>query len=210
MLNIALVDDHAVVRQGYRRLLELEDDMKVVAEFAEAQSAYRAFSEGTLGRVDLVVLDLSLPGASGLDLLRRLAQRCPQLKVLIFTMHDSVAMVTQCLRAGAAGFVTKNSEPALLVDAVRRAARGELPLSPDVAQAVRQGAGSAPHAALSPRAFVVFLSLVDGHSVEDIAQTLRLSGKTVANYQTQIRRTLGVDSSVELLRYAQRHGLVTL
>lgn len=210
MLNIALVDDHAVVRQGYRRLLELEDDMKVVAEFAEAQSAYRAFSEGTLGRVDLVVLDLSLPGASGLDLLRRLAQRCPQLKVLIFTMYDSVAMVTQCLRAGAAGFVTKNSEPALLVDAVRRAARGELPLSPDVAQAVRQGAGSAPHAALSPRAFVVFLSLVDGHSVEDIAQTLRLSGKTVANYQTQIRRTLGVDSSVELLRYAQRHGLVTL
>lgn len=206
-LRIGLVDDHAVVRAGYRRLLELEG-MAVAAEFADADSAYAALSVGERCPVDLLVLDLSLPGRSGLELLRRLSARRPELKVLVFTMHDSTATVVQCLRAGAAGFVTKSSAPEELIEAVHRAWRGELALSPDVAQAARQAAEPAPHLQLSTREFDVLQALLRGASVEEISQQLRLSPKTVANYQTLVRQKLGVSNAVELLRYAREHGLV--
>ncbi len=206
-LRVALVDDHAVVRAGYRRLLELEADMAVVAEYSDAESAYSALAGGAA--VDLLVLDLSMPGRSGLELLRRLAQRRPELPVLVFTMHDSAAMIEQCLRAGAAGFVTKSSAPEVLVEAVRRAARGEIALSPDVAAlTAAQPPQPPPHHALSSREFDILNQLLVGHSVDEIAQTLRLSVKTVANYQTQIRQKLGVGGAVELLRYAREHGLM--
>lgn len=205
-LRIGLVDDHAVVRAGYRRLLELEG-MAVAAEFADADSAYAALSVGERCPVDLLVLDLSLPGRSGLELLRRLSARRPDLKVLVFTMHDSAATVAQCLRAGAAGFVTKSSAPEELIEAVHRAWRGELALSPDVAQAARQAAEPAPHLQLSTREFDVLQALLRGASVEEISQQLRLSPKTVANYQTLVRQKLGVSNAVELLRYAREHGL---
>ncbi|WP_028999734.1 response regulator [Azohydromonas australica] len=206
-LRIGLVDDHAVVRAGYRRLLELEG-MAVAAEFADADSAYAALSVGEACPVDLLILDLSLPGRSGLELLRRLSARRPELKVLVFTMHDSAATVAQCLRAGAAGFVTKSSAPEELIEAVHRAWRGELALSPDVAQAARQAAEPAPHLQLSTREFDVLQALLRGASVEEISQQLRLSPKTVANYQTLVRQKLGVGNAVELLRYAREHGLV--
>lgn len=207
-LRVALADDHAVVRAGYRRLLELEPDMAVVAEFGDADSAYRALAADAAAAVDLLVLDLSMPGRSGLELLRRLAQRRPGLPVLVFTMHDGAAMIEQCLRAGAAGFVTKSSAPEMLVDAVRRAARGETALSPDVA-AIAAAPSTAPHRSLSSREFDILQQLLAGRGVDEIAQTLRLSGKTVSNYQTQIRQKLGVGSAVELLRYAREHGLTT-
>jgi DNA-binding NarL/FixJ family response regulator len=205
-LRVALADDHAVVRAGYRRLLELEPDMAVVAEFGDADSAYRALAADAAAAIDLLVLDLSMPGRSGLELLRRLAQRRPDLPVLVFTMHDGAAMIEQCLRAGAAGFVTKSSAPEVLVDAVRRAARGETALSPDVAT-IAAAPSAAPHRSLSSREFDILQQLLAGHGVDEIAQTLRLSAKTVSNYQTQIRQKLGVGSAVELLRYAREHGL---
>jgi DNA-binding NarL/FixJ family response regulator len=207
-LRVALVDDHAVVRAGYRRLLELEPDMAVVAEYGDAESAYRALAAEAGEVVDLLVLDLSMPGRSGLELLRRLAQRRPALRVLVFTMHDGAAMIEQCLRAGAAGFVTKSSAPEVLVEAVRCAARGEIALSPDVA-AIAAAPPFAPHRNLSSREFDILQQLLAGHGVEEIAHTLRLSAKTVSNYQTQIRQKLGVGSAVELLRYAREHGLAT-
>lgn len=207
-LRIALVDDHAVVRAGYRRLIELESDIEVVGEFADADGAYVALTRGAACPVDVLVLDLSMPGRSGLELLRRLSLRWPALRVLVFTMHDSAAMVAQCLRAGAAGFVTKSSEPALLVDALRRAARGERPLSPDVAAAAQSSsAAHPPHLDLSTREFDILQGLIAGRGVEQIAEALRLSPKTVSNYQTLIRQKLGVTNTVELLRYARLHGM---
>ena len=207
-LRVALADDHAVVRAGYRRLLELEPDILVVAEYGDADAAYSGLTAPG-GAVDLLVLDLSMPGRSGLEMLRRLSQRLPALPVLVFTMHDGAAMVAQCLRAGAAGFVTKSSAPELLVDAVHRAARGETVLSPDVAQQEPLHRGEPPHAGLSGREFDILQQLLDGRGVDEIAQTLRLSAKTVSNYQTQIRQKLGVSSAVELLRYARENGLGT-
>lgn len=209
-LRIALVDDHAVVRTGYRRLIELEPDLKVVAEFADADSAYAQLTREAVCPIDLLILDLSMPGRSGLDLLRRLRLRWPAIQVLVFTMHDSAAMVGQCLRAGASGFVTKSSPPEMLVEAVRRTARGETPLSPDVAEAAHRTEALPPHLDLTTREFDILQQLLIGRSVEEISQSLYLSAKTVANYQTLIRQKLGVGNTVELMRYARAHGLATL
>jgi DNA-binding NarL/FixJ family response regulator len=209
VLRVALADDHAVVRAGYRRLLELEADIVVAAEYADADAAYSALTSPSVDRIDLLVLDLSMPGRSGLELLRRLTQRLPALRVLVFTMHDGAAMVEQCLRAGAGGFVTKSSAPEVLVDAVRRAAHGEVVLSPDVALLAPRGdADAAPHRQLSSREFDILQQLLAGRGVDEIALGLRLTPKTVSNYQTQIRQKLGVGNALELMRYAHEHGLL--
>jgi len=203
-LRIGLLDDHAVVRAGYRRLIELEPDLAVVAEFENAEQAYAELSGCRAPSLDVLVVDLSLPGQGGLDLLRRLAQRLPALKTLVFTMHDSPVTVSKCLSAGAGGFVTKSSPPKILVDSLRRVARGEVVLSADVATACSD---PSPHSVLSVREFDILQRLLAGDGVDRIADTLSLSAKTVANYQTEIRRKLGVGNAIELLRYARRHGL---
>ena len=203
-----LVDDHAVVRAGYRRLLEDEPDLQVVGEHGDADAAYAALGSLPQGSADLLVLDLSMPGRSGLDMLRRARLRWPSLRVLVFSMHDSPAMVAQALQAGAAGFVTKSSDPALLVAALRRVARGETGvLSPDLAGAAGHPGAAPPQHALSAREFDVLRGLVDGLTLEQIAERLHLSPKTVSNHQTQIRQRLGVATAVDLLRYAQAHRL---
>ena len=202
-IRVLLVDDHAVVREGYRRLLELEPDVAVVGECPDAESA-RALLEDNGQAVDVLVLDLSMPGSGGLALLHHVTQTWPALRVLVFTMHDSPTMVEQALRAGAAGFITKSSAPDVLVDAVRRVAAGERPiLSADVTQRVARQ----PPLRLAPREIEVLQLLVQGCSVEEISHRLQLSAKTVANYQTLVRQKLNASTAIELLRVAQRHGL---
>ena len=205
-VRVALVDDHAVVRAGYRRLLELERDVAVVAEFADGDAAYAWLQRPPSPAVDLLVLDLAMPGRSGLDLLRRITLRWPQLRLLVFSMHDSPAMVAQALRAGAAGYVTKTSDPETLVRCLREvAAGGQAVLSPDIAAF---GASVAPrHDGLSPREFQVLQGLLAGLTAEGIARQLHLSTKTVSNLQTLVRQKLGVANAVELLRYARQHRL---
>lgn len=207
-IHVVLADDHAVVRAGYRRLLELEPDIAVVAEFADADAVYRALTAADAVPVDLLVLDLSMPGRSGLDLLQRLARRLPELRVLVFTMHESAAMVQQCLRAGAIGFITKSSAPRMLVEAVQNAARGLAVLPVETASTLCAGkAREAAHERLSGREFDILQQLLAGRGIDEIAQTLHLSVKTVANYQTTIRRTLGVANALGLMHYARDHGL---
>jgi DNA-binding NarL/FixJ family response regulator len=203
-VRVLLADDHAVVREGYRRLLELEPDVAVVGECADGESVRAAIGRGVA--VDVLVLDLSMPGCGGLAVLRRARDAWPQVQVLVFTMHDSPTMVAQALRAGAAGFVTKNSAPRELVDAVRRVAAGERPvLSPDVAGVA---AGDADRAPLAPREFEVLQLLAQGCSVDEVGRRIHLSAKTVSNYQTAIRQKLGVSTGIELLREARRRGWV--
>ena len=208
-LRVMLVDDHAVVRAGYRRLLADEPDFAVVAEHGDADAAYAGLGNAPQASVDVLVLDLSMPGRSGLDMLRRARARWPALRVLVFSMHDSPAMVAQALQSGAAGFVTKSSDPAVLVAALRRVARGETAvLSPDIASAPQALAAQSPHLALSAREFEVLRGLAEGLSVDKIAERLHLSAKTVANYQTQLRQRLGLTTAVDLLRYARLHRLL--
>ncbi len=202
-LRVVLADDHAVVRTGYRRLLELEDDMEVIADFGDSDSTCAWFARHA---ADVLVLDLSMPGRGGLETLARVKARQPALRVLVFSMHDSPAMVDQALKAGADGYLTKSSEPDALIDAVRRVARGERPLSADVAAAMAEAADV--HLGLSPREFEIFRLLAAGRTVEQIATRLFLSVKTVANYQTSIRHKTGLASVLEMYRHADAHRLL--
>ncbi|HEV7491773.1 MAG TPA: response regulator transcription factor [Rhodanobacteraceae bacterium] len=207
-LRIAIADDHAVVRTGYRRLLELDERMRIVAEFGDGESAYRWLSSNA---ADILILDLTMPGHGGLATLQRLRQRVPGLRVLIFTMHESADLAAQTLRIGAAGYITKSSPPESLIAAVHEVAAGGKPISPDVARALPdENRTDAPHDALSSREFEIFLMLVRGDSVEDIATSRCLSAKTIANYQTAIRQKTGLASSLEMYRYAEAHGLLPL
>ncbi|MBQ0936052.1 response regulator transcription factor [Ideonella paludis] len=207
VLRVVLVDDHAVVRTGCRRLMELEPDLRVVGEFGDADSALdwlQAQAPQAGAAAEVMVLDLSMPGRSGLDLLRRVALRWPSLRVLMFTMHDSSAMIQQTLAAGAHGFVAKSRSPDELIAAIRQVMRGRVVVS-DAEPALPQDAPA--HTQLSAREFDVMRLLVEGESLDEIGQRLCISPKTVANLQTLLRRKLGVNNNVELLRYAQMHRL---
>ena len=224
MIRVLLVDDHPVVRTGYARLLEQAGDMAVVAE---ADSAERALEQLYTGLVaDVVVTDLAMPGLGGLELLRRVLARWPQARVLVFSMHDSDALVQGALDAGAAGFVAKSSPPQLLVQAVREVAAGrQLPgpggvlgagalasLGPGTASRVGPtglAADQARLAELTEREYALFRLLAQGESLADCARQLGLSSKTVSNYQTLIREKLGVSTSAALAHLAIRCGVIT-
>jgi len=207
-LRIALVDDHAVVRAGYRRLVELEDDMEMVADFPDAERAYAAMARGGV-RTDILVADLSLPDWSGLELMRRLRPHASATRTVVFSMHCGAAIVRQCLRAGARAFVSKTSPPEFLVGVLRRVANGEVVLSSDLsAEAENDVDLQCDH--LSATEFSILQRLVAGRGLDDIARAVHLSTRTVANYQSDIRRKLGLRSAADLLDYARRHRIVPL
>jgi len=203
-IRILLVDDHVVVRAGYRRFLEQEPDCQVIAEASSGEEAYATLQ--TLSP-DLVILDLSMPGQGGLSVLRRIKLRWPLLPVLVFSMHDSPAFVTQALRSGATGYISKSSEPSFMIQAVRHVVRGVQTFSPDIAASLATSAsdGSAT-LGLSAREFDIFRLLASGKSHEDIAALLNLSVKTVANNHSQIRQKLDIGSDIELYRLATECG----
>ena len=206
-IKVFLVDDHAVVREGYRRLLERSAGITVVGEAANAAEAYAEFQRV---QPDVVVMDISLPGASGIDALRRILAREPAAKVLMFSMHEESIFATRAFQAGALGYITKASAPEILVDAVRAVAQGKRTISPDMAQALALQAvsGGAPTLeVLSQREFEVMRLLVQGLTLNDIAQQLQLSYKTVANHQSAIRQKLNVETHAQLLKCVEHSGI---
>jgi two-component system, NarL family, invasion response regulator UvrY len=206
IVRVLLVDDHAVVREGYRRLLERAPEVEVVGEAASAMQAYQAFQQC---RPDVVVLDISLPDVSGIEGLRRLLAREPGARVLMFSIHDEAVFADRALKVGAAGYVTKASAPDVLVDAVLTVARGGIFLSPDIAHTLAlQGVRGEPMASLSAREFEVMRLLAMGHSVRTIAERLFLNAKTVANLQSSIRQKLGADTPTRLIHIAAQCGLL--
>jgi len=207
-IRVLLVDDHAVVREGYRRLLERTGDIEVVAESESAEDAYRAFCDLS---PDVVIMDINLPGTSGIEITRRITTREPNARVLVFSMHDDAMFASRALQAGARGYITKASAPDVLVDAIRAVALNKVFLSQDVAQQLALQAipgQQLPLNNLSPREFEVFRLLAEGRSVADIANTMRLSQKTIANYQSNIRQKLELTNSAQIIRLAMSHGLV--
>jgi len=206
-ISVLLVDDHAVVREGYRRLLERSPGIAVAGEAASAAEAYRVFSQLC---PDVVVMDISLPDVSGIEAMRRLLLRDSQAKVLVFSIHDEPVFADRAFKAGARGYITKASAPEVLVEAVRVVARGDIFLSPDIAQSVAVRALAGANDALrslSDREFEIARLLTQGRSVREIADLLCLNHKTVANYQWAIRQKLGASTAVELLRIASESGL---
>jgi DNA-binding NarL/FixJ family response regulator len=206
-ISVLLVDDHAVVREGYRRLLDLETDMCVSGEAADAAQAYQRFC---IDPPDVVVMDLSLPGASGIEAMRRMLAREPDARVLMFSVHEEAIFVRRALDAGALGYVTKASAPDVLVEAVRSVARRMRYLSPDVTQALalhNTFHDGPPGRHLSAREFEVLRLLVQGYTLPSIAEKLGVSQKTVANHQSAIRQKFGADNGVQLVRIANRLGI---
>jgi DNA-binding NarL/FixJ family response regulator len=207
-ISVILVDDHAVVREGYRRLLERVGDVHVVGE---AASAAEALKVAVQCRPDVVVMDISLPDVSGIEGMRRLLARDAEIRVLIFSIHNEPIFPRRAFAAGARGYVTKASAPDVLVDAVRAVAAGERFLSPDIAQSMALqgmvGEGS-ELASLSPREFEIARLLALGHALSEIAGKLSLSVKTVANHQSHIRQKLGAQSATQFIRIATNSGLL--
>lgn len=206
MIRILLADDHAIVREGYRALLE-KQGMRVVAEAADGAEAYRLYKETA---PDLVIMDLAMAGIGGVEAIRRIRQRDPKARILAFTMHQNPTFAVQAFQAGASGYVTKSSAPEILLSAVREVIRGGRPLSPDIARELALGRlDDAKNAfdALSPREFEILRLLLDGSTTEDIAETLHIAPKTVANCHYLIKGKLGVSSDIELMRMAMRAGV---
>jgi DNA-binding NarL/FixJ family response regulator len=207
LIRVLLVDDHAVVRAGFRRLLEQTQDIRVVAEAASGEEAYRRFAECA---PDVTVLDLTMPGMGGLEALRRIVARDAAARVLVFSMHETPVFARQALKAGARGYVTKASAAEVLVEAVQSVASGERYVGADIRDAIAEAHEARerdPLAVLSPREFEIFRMLAEGRGNVEIAAALFVSAKTVANTATQIKQKLGVSSTVELLRLAMRHGV---
>ena len=207
-IRVLLVDDHAVVREGYRRLLERDESLAVVGEAAAMAEALMLDAQL---RPDVIVLDIALPGVSGIEILRRLIARRPDARVLMFSMYQDGIYATHAMNAGAFGYLSKASAPDLLVSAVRTVAAGSRYMSPDVQLAMTTQSATARQLAnaLSIRELEVLWLLVQGYAVEAIAARLGLSPKTAANHQSSIKQKLGAGSALQLILIAQQFGLIT-
>ena len=206
-VGLLLADDHAIVRAGYRHLLECQDRYEVVAEAESADEAYILFRKH---RPDLVITDLAMPGSSGLEAIQRMLRAEASARVLVFSMHVSLDFAMTAFRAGALGYVTKSSPPDVLLRAIGEVLKGNRAMSPDIAQALtlsRLAGEHRPLEDLTPREFDVLCMLISPASVQEIAQRLHLSVKTVHNFHYQIKNKLGVSSDIELTRLAISWGL---
>ena len=209
-ITVMLVDDHAVVRGGYRLFLSRTGNIDVVCEASRGEEACQLYQDY---RPDVTVMDLNLPGIGGLAALRRIIGRDPAAKTLMFSIHDELVYVARALEAGAKGYITKSCAPEMLVEAVARVAAGDTFLEPEIAQKLafqsvaRNDAGAALNS-LSAREFDVFRLLAEGLSTREAAEELQLSVKTVSNYASLIKDKLSVTSSVDLARLAYRFGVI--
>lgn len=204
MLRILIVDDHAVVRSGYRRLIETRPQWQVVAEAGTSAGAYRRVLQGG---IDLAILDLSLPGVGGLELAQRLRLRAPQVRVLVFSMHEEPIFIRRAFMAGALGYLSKSGTPDRMLTAIEHVAAGRRYLPPEL-DAGPIAPASTGLDQLSRREFEVFRRIAEGRSVRDIAGQLQLSGKTIANYYTQVRTKLGANNAADLARLAVTAGVI--
>lgn len=202
MIKILLVDDHEIVREGYRGLISKQSDLQLVAEAENGNQAYELFKEC---HPDVIVTDISLPTISGLELITRIKQRCHQAKILVFSMHQNSNFALQATRAGALGYVTKSSSPSLLLQGIREVYAGHYFLSPDMAQVLaleKVGGERFALDSLTTREFEILRLLVEAKNTQEIANILNISPKTVCNCHYQIKSKLGVSSDIELTRLA--------
>jgi DNA-binding NarL/FixJ family response regulator len=205
-ISVLLVDDHAVVREGYRRLLESDSRVVVVGE---AASSAEALSRDRELAPDVIVLDIALPGVSGIETLRRLIARRPTARVLVFSMYEDAIYATRAFKAGALGYVSKSSAAELLIEAVRFVAEGRQYVSPDVHRAMSASSSqsSGLNHLLSTREFEVLRLLTRGCGINEIGEQLGISPKTVANLQSSIKQKLGANTALQLMIIARQQGL---
>jgi len=209
MIRLAIADDHPIVREGLRRIAVDDAGIAVVGEAATAAELFRLLDAAA---VDVVLLDVSMPGATFVETLVELRERHPTVRVLVLSVHPEDQWAMRALRAGAAGYLTKDRSPEQLVHAIRRVARGGKYVSETLAERlaglVDNGKTQAPHERLSDREFEVLRALGSGMTVKDVAQQLNLSSKTVSTYRTRLLDKMGLESKADLVRYVVSHDLL--
>lgn len=207
-MRVLLVDDHAVVRSGIRAILEDHFQPVEVREAANGDAALEVLAGAEL---DVIVLDLSMPGRSGIDLLTEIKHRYPKIPVLVLSLHAEEHFAVRTLRAGASGYLTKSAAPEELVAAVTKISKGGKYVTEAVADRLAAGLDAAPgalHDSLSDREFDVLRGIASGQSVSELAAQLHLSVKTISTYRTRLLEKMGMTSNAELTRYAIQNGLV--
>ena len=207
-VTIVLVDDHAVVRAGVRRLLEQEALFDVIGEADSGEKAYQIFGEL---KPDVMVMDLSMPGMGGLEAIRRILMRHERARILVLTMHEDLSFANQALKLGVKGYLTKNTLADDLVKSIETVTQGDVFLSDEIAKkmAMQSISGNQdPVHELSAREFEIFRLLAEGLDIDAIASTLNISSKTVSNYQTMIKQKLNINTPIELIRYAIKVGVI--
>ena len=208
MIRIVIADDHAIVREGLKRIVTAADELEVIDEAADGNEVMRLVRERDF---DVLMLDLSMPGRSGMELIKLARAEKPRLRILVLSMHQERQYAVRAIKAGASGYLSKESAPALLVQAIRKVAGGGAFISAEVAEQLALGAmpggQAASHDSLSSREFEVFRLLADGMSVTDIAARLNLSVKTVSTHKANLMQKMGLSNQSELVRYALKHGL---
>lgn len=209
MVKVLLADDHAIVRAGLKEILADTGDIEVAAEATNGQEALARIREQDF---DLAVLDMSMPGRNGIELIRLVKAERPKLRILVLSMHSEAQYAVRAIRAGASGYLSKESAADELVAAIRRIAGGGAYVSPETAERLALDAGGAsdalPHTLLSDREFQVFQMIVNGSAVGEIARRLSLSAKTVSTHKTRILEKMGLANQAELIRYALEHKLL--
>jgi len=209
-IKVLLVDDHEVVRAGYRRLLEGTEDIVVIAEAADGESAYTDYFQY---RPDVLVMDLSMPGMGGLEASMRILAKDSSAKILVFSVHENEVFLARALDSGILGYISKRSASRVMIEAVRQVASGSVYVGQEMMPYLvkrKTTPESDAVAGLTPREFEVFHLLADSKSVNDIAEILNLSPKTVGHHCTRVKKKLGVSDIAALTRLAIRMGVITL
>ncbi|GAB1411881.1 MAG: response regulator transcription factor [Burkholderiales bacterium] len=207
MIRILIADDHAIVRGGLKQIVATTTD---IVAAGEATHGAEVIDKVRQAELDLLLLDMTMPGLSGVDLVRRVRTDKPGLPILVLSMHNEGQVVSRALRAGATGYVTKDSDPAILLAAIRKVAAGGRFIDPALVDAIVFDAGNGdrpPHDLLSDREFQVLQKIVAGEAIGEIGAALNLSAKTISTHKMRLMQKIGVDNNADLIRYALRHGL---
>ncbi|HMQ78767.1 MAG TPA: response regulator transcription factor [Ignavibacteria bacterium] len=209
MIKILIADDHSVVRRGIKQILSDETDMQVLGE---ASNSDEIFSQLEKQPWDLLILDITMPGKSGLDCLIEIKQKKPELKILILSMHPEEEIAVRAIKTGADGYLNKDSVPGELIRAIKKVINGGKYISSSLAEtlifSVNKDAGKEPHDDLSEREFQVLCLLASGYSLTQIADKFSLSVKTISTYRSRILEKMDLKSNVDLTHYAIKHKLV--
>ncbi|RZF29252.1 response regulator transcription factor [Paraburkholderia sp. UYCP14C] len=209
MIKILIADDHAIVRGGLKQIIATTADMIVVEETGHGSEVIDKLRSCD---IDLLLLDMTMPGISGVDLIRRVRADRPALPLLVLSIHNEAQVASRALRAGATGYVTKDSDPEVLLAAIRKLADGGRFIDPKLVDAMvfEKHAGDVPpHEVLTDREFQVLQLIASGRSINDIAEACSLSAKTISTHKMRLMQKLGLSNNAEVIRYAMRHGLIS-
>lgn len=209
MIKILIVDDHMMMREGLKQILAGCSDMRVTCEAGDGMDALRKVRSQEL---DVVVLDMSMPGRSGMELIKQIKDERPKLPILVLSMHKEEQYAGRVLRAGASGYLCKDGAPAQLISAIRKVASGGVFITPEAAESMAHGLmpsqDAAAHTLLSDREYQIFKLIVDGMGNTEIADRLNISVKTVSTHKTRIMLKMNLATTTDLIRYALKHGLI--